>query len=490
MSGLKIFLCAFVVATPLTVDAKPLYVNSTTGSDATTYSANGPSTPWATIGRAAWGSTNRPSPDASQAAQAGDTVFVQAGTYTTTGTGTRFTPAYNPINNGTATNPIIFEAQGAVVLRLSSLTGPVIGAYQRNYITWRGFTINEANAFSHMDTGPVVLWHTVGSRIENSTITGRGASFQPPDNHPGIRLEFATGVTVRNNTISGFHVLPGHLGGVNTSNGAGIQVYFSDGFVLENNEVFDCGSGIFLKGLFADQATNGFDWAPTADMIVRYNNVHDVASGIIAHVAPATIADPIWIYQNIVRNVSNIGIRIWPFPQTTRQVRHVRVINNTVYAAGVTGMSVEFDLIANAGIIFWNNIVKNSNVGIGYANQSNLTTDRFNSEHNVVHGNSTNLQAGGATFSLGSWQATFNQDVSAPPSVTSDPLFVNAATGDFRLQAGSSALNRGVDMLDLDDDGNTVDLIPAGAYVTGTEIIGLFTPGTIPARVLGLRVTP
>ena len=43
-----------------TADAKDLCVNGSTGSDATTYAANnGTSTCWQTIGRAAWGSTNR-----------------------------------------------------------------------------------------------------------------------------------------------------------------------------------------------------------------------------------------------------------------------------------------------------------------------------------------------------------------------------------------------------------------------------------------------
>ena len=60
---------------------RTLYVNSATGNDATTYANNSASTPWRTIGRAAWGSTNYASPNAAQAAQAGDTVLIEAGIY-------------------------------------------------------------------------------------------------------------------------------------------------------------------------------------------------------------------------------------------------------------------------------------------------------------------------------------------------------------------------------------------------------------------------
>ena len=39
------------------VEAKMLYVDHSTGNDSVSYAENGPDQPWATIGRAAWGST-------------------------------------------------------------------------------------------------------------------------------------------------------------------------------------------------------------------------------------------------------------------------------------------------------------------------------------------------------------------------------------------------------------------------------------------------
>jgi len=54
-----------------------------------------------------------------------------------------------------------------------------------------------------------------------------------------------------------------------------------------------------------------------------------------------------------------------------------------------------------------------------------------------------------------------------------DVLYVDEANGDFRLQAGSPAENLAVDILDLDGDGSTTDFVPAGAFVTGDETVGL-----------------
>ncbi len=120
---------------------------------------------------------------------------MRAGTYTTTGTNTRYTPAYNPVNAGTVGSPITFQTEGAVVLRYSSGIGPVIGSNARNYITWRGFTVDEALAPAASDTGPVVLWDAVGGVIEYCEIDGNGASFGTGELHNGVRINAGGGHT-------------------------------------------------------------------------------------------------------------------------------------------------------------------------------------------------------------------------------------------------------------------------------------------------------
>jgi hypothetical protein len=68
--------------------------------------------------------------------------------------------------------------------------------------------------------------------------------------------------------------------------------------------------------------------------------------------------------------------------------------------------------------------------------------------------------------------------------LNSDPMFVDAANRNFRLQPSSPARNVGVDVLDLNGNGSTTDVIPAGAYITGTEIIGAVTGAQPPPTSL------
>ena len=123
--------------------AKTLYVDANAGSDSTTYASNGPTSPWASIGRAPRGEVQVERPRTQVKPTGWRHRHRASSTYTTAGTDARYLPAYNPVNSGSAGNPITFEADGAVTLRYSSGTGPVIGAYERNYITWRGFRVDE-----------------------------------------------------------------------------------------------------------------------------------------------------------------------------------------------------------------------------------------------------------------------------------------------------------------------------------------------------------
>src|SRR5690606_5256223 len=103
--------------------AKELYVDVSNGDDAISYADNNASNPWSSLGRAVWGSMNRGNPNSSQAAQAGDVVIVRAGTYSTNqGTGERYDPIYNPVNNGRSGTPITIRADGAVSLRSNTNT--------------------------------------------------------------------------------------------------------------------------------------------------------------------------------------------------------------------------------------------------------------------------------------------------------------------------------------------------------------------------------
>src|SRR5687768_6290897 len=89
-TALSVAIGALAVVLPSVAYAKTLYVDAAAGDDSVSYANNSAATPWSTIGRAAWGSTARSSPNASEAAQAGDVVIISAGTYTTQGMNERW----------------------------------------------------------------------------------------------------------------------------------------------------------------------------------------------------------------------------------------------------------------------------------------------------------------------------------------------------------------------------------------------------------------
>lgn len=445
------------------VDAKDLYVDRAAGNDVTTYEGNSATNPWASIGRAAWGSASRSSPNGSQAARAGDRVIVRAGTYATAGTDVRYDPAYNPVNSGTAAQPITFEAEGVVTLTLSSSRGPVIGANDRDYIVWKGFSINEASARSRPDTGPVVLWSTVGSAIEDCTIDGNGDPGYG-DNHPGIRAEGSSQLRIRNNTIRNFRTSV-----VNGVNGAAVQFYTTGAVLVENNSLADSGSGVWIKAPM--EQTDYYE--------IRNNLIQNTGKGIAVHRSPNTASAPVRVYQNIIAN-SDQGVVIWMFDAATGP-RHVRVVNNTIYG-GRVGLFVNGEVVSGAGHMFWNNIVANTGeYAVNWAAPiAAMTSDRLDVEHNLYAGFGRFAIVWDRDYTLSNWQSNFNQDSATPVSTSADPLFAGASTGDFRLQPSSSARTRGVDIFDLNGNGSTTDTVPVGAYVRGNEVIGRMAGPAVP----------
>jgi hypothetical protein len=464
----------FLLLAAAPVEAKELYVNGTTGNDATTYAANGPNNPWRSIGRAAWGSPDRMTPKASEAAKAGDVVIVSAGKYTTTGRNGRFDVAYNPVNNGEAGSPIVFRAEGTVELVYSTGSGPVIGAQGRHHITWQGpFTINEALAPSRPDTGPVVFSGSTHTVLDGCRIIGDPANF-PGDNHAGVYTFESADAVIRNCRISGIK------GNHHATNAAGVIVYRSGRLTIENNEFSDSGGGVNLKAPDYGSEPEFLDW-----FIVRKNIIHHVAVGIQVHnTGPLTANNPVKIYQNIIHSGvdkwgpatanSAIGI-MWRAFNSDPQIdaRFGWAVNNVIVNVARC-MFMNGNPIANAGHRAWNNICSNTNEwgAIFGAAQSALTPANFSFEHNVYHSTGGGMMTNEDAFSLSQWKSTFRQDSAAPASITNDPRFVNPAAGDYRLRPDSPAKALGVDVLDLNGNGSTTDIIPAGAYVTGAEVIG------------------
>src|SRR3989344_3806224 len=245
-----------ILLMPMAAQAKLLYVNnggSPSCSDNTSYAANDAAHPWCSLLRATWGNTNRMGNSTpAQAAQAGDTVYVATGTYQTQSFDSR-TPVYNPANSGTSeSNRIVFQAVGTVRLITTNApaappwnTGsPIIGADNRDYITWDGFTINQHDIDYTYGNGIVQVWGDYVT-IKNCTLIGEYLEPTQGDQHNGILAQGVrngadlVGLVIQNNRIYGFTGRvegdPNHI----NSNATGITLYWLADALIEHNEIYN-----------------------------------------------------------------------------------------------------------------------------------------------------------------------------------------------------------------------------------------------------------
>jgi hypothetical protein len=477
--------------------AAELYVSngSSACSDSTTRANNTASSPWCTIGRAAWGSTTRSSPNAAEAAQAGDTVYVDAGTYTVAGSNMDNAPTYDPVNAGTSdSNRIIFKGVGTVVLRYSSGRGPMIGATsvdgvgtRSDYITWDGFTIYDADAPQWTNSGDSSVGnarcsYVIGCVLQNNTFYGN-LSTGAGNNYAAIWLagngyggSGGSMNVVRNNTIKNYL----NFGTEFHHNAPAIMTYGTWDSIIEHNDIENCGAGIHIKGYINRNNT------------IRRNLIYSGGAGIVLGTTTGTHR----VYQNVVRN-SRGGVKFQNHGEGFKG--NYYVVNNTfvnngvdndessvgaysLHVSGVTGLE---------GVYIQNNI-HYRNAGSTAVGASWWFWDAWGVTHldNNVYYQVTRYKRSATDYStLASWRSAIGGCPGAGndcSSITADPQFTNAGTHDYRLQAGSPANNLGVDVLDLNGNSSVSDVIPAGAFVPGTPTPGrqpIGTPGTTPRAI-------
>lgn len=471
---------------PWSADAKTLYVNGATGSDSVSYAANSESAPWRTIGRAVWGSSSYSSPNAAQAAQPGDVVLISQGIYwegnggDTNASGARFRVILNPANSGTASQPITIRGVGTVEIRIiNGVRGPMIGCANRNYVIWDHLFIDDTYGGSREDTGPVVFHVTTGCQLINSDIRGHNGSYHwgyPTygGNYRLVSLEPAQSVIIRNNSISRAKMGTGPGG----QNEACIMAYDANDNVIEHNEFADCGAAVFIKGKHPGQ---------TLDRnLIRFNRIttcHHVGVRVLD-------GSDNRIYQNVIHGCDTGGAVRIGWGQAVR----TWVVNNTI-VGNPNGVYLHGPDMVDTQV--YNNIVVGPGPAIFGSSGTTPGTQSFVANRNLYYNVSPFADYDGTSYTWSQWRSTFGKDPNGLQGV--NPLFVNASANDYRLQSGSQALTLGRVVGGIGGADGTV--IPAGAYITGNEVIGRLssnqnsqsTPSgdlTAPDPVQNLRVIP
>lgn len=201
-------------------------------------------------------------------------------------------PAFNPTNSGSGSanaNRIIYVTQYPAISLSSVATngnrtefrhagvapgisggvgtgdgGPMLGAYQRNYITYDGFYIDMAEAYMSEDSGVIRAEQSTGITFRNFVI--KGAALTVASNPIIYRPQDALDTILSNFRAYDF-----------TNDGTGSATpqaaLFSDqygdrNFLIEHGEIYNTQRGIFLKGT-----------APGPDFnygTIQYMVVHDV----------------------------------------------------------------------------------------------------------------------------------------------------------------------------------------------------------------------
>ena len=299
--------------------------------------------------------------------------------------------------------------------------------------------------------GIIGYGETVDLTISDNTITNTAES--------GITTWISSydftisGLTIDNNTI--------------TNSGLyGIDIYRADSssnVLIENNII--SGAGLAKIG------QNGIGFNMDGDTyigtgIIRYNSISGVSAfgGTTdgAGIMVDTDADDFNVYYNLSYSNHGAGITTW-------QSDGVKIYNNVCYDNGNTGNVVYRGGITVGGIGGGNALIKNNicldNV-INISVDADVTTTNLVSDYNVFYPDgATTFNWKGTDYTFANWKTNSSQDAN---SLSSDPLFTNAAGDDFTLTSLSPAINAGVSVgLVLDYAGNTVpfEVLPdIGAY--------------------------
>ncbi len=261
----------------------------------------------------------------------GDTLFFLAGTYHVTGSPTEGSELLSPTVSGTASQPITLAAYPGATVNVVETGGlqPVFGTSGSilNYVRFLGFSVDPGPGVIGTLGDPTVkaAFHIYGTGNEVGYCTIIGRYIATVDNHDGIRLDYSHNAWIHHNNIYG---VTGK-----GDNSAGIKMYASTGYLIEDNYIHECNDGIHDKDAPRPDGSN--------QSIYRRNYITSNRS--LAFFGNVQDAQAIYyIYDNVFDGTVHIG-----YLNTGSQIFNNLVRSTTPFVAA--------DNVWNQFV--WNNIV-------------------------------------------------------------------------------------------------------------------------------------
>lgn len=355
-------------------------------------------------------------------ASAGEIVLIRRGTYPEH-EGGRVSVA----RSGTPGRPIVFAAYPGDE-RLVVIPGATFRIAGRSHIVVRGLKVTGVTSTSSPQgfsiEGPGTGITLSGNETQGTYSSGIGVWGVPWSADP-TDYRHLFDIVIENNLIrracdGGYNEFITVANGVN-------NVIVRNNEITESGSTINGGEGIDFKegvfggqivgnfvhdivkvGIYLDAAGVGIGPGGVENIEISGNLVRNITAGEgieLSTEGPGNLKN-IRVVNNVVQGVNKNGVVVYAHPSGTGTATGITLINNTAYANVRYGVRVDWPATRATGIVVRNNLAWLN----GYGDWS--------------------LAAGSA--------ATADHNLSG-----TDPLFVDAAAGNFRLRPGSPAVDTG-----------------------------------------------